>query len=425
MKMHQPVLQIISVMVIAICAQTWTDISTSQINSLGGSSAQSYPGGVAGTCVNRLTGDVFINIVGFGIWKSVNQGSAWTKYSGTTISGRCENGWGVQISQDDPTRMAVFSLDGDAGYTLNGGSTWKKFTQVWGRNWDYGSVDWANPAAKTIIAMDHENSGVTRKSIDGGTTWTDLGIRLSTDVWGSGPMTIGCMDSTTFIYSNASGIQRSTNLGSSWTQVSTEKPLGKVVVLFKGKHYLGTSTGLIVSADKGLTWQHQGASLNIYQGPYFGADENSMVVAGSPGIYKSTNAGTSWTKIGDFPTQSASGFGYNVLWFGSNTWDPINNTLYATAMANPAFKKQLAATGVTRNINSTLNQQGLTIANSTLRSDKAFGHLQIFSLAGSLLLDKHVYPTNALKLPALGNARRSSLIYRIRTVDGRLEQLVR
>src|SRR6185369_2472583 len=93
----------------------WTDVSTAQITTLGGMAAQSYPGGCSGTVVNRLTGDVAIKIIGFGIWKSSDSGATWTRIDQNKIDmggGRCENGWGFQVDQDNPTRMAVFTLDG-------------------------------------------------------------------------------------------------------------------------------------------------------------------------------------------------------------------------------------------------------------------------------------------------------------------------
>ena len=52
--------------------------------------------------------------------------------------------------------MASFSLDGSAGWTTNG-IDWKSFTHN-GRNWDFGSVDWAAPAPQTILAAKHETN---------------------------------------------------------------------------------------------------------------------------------------------------------------------------------------------------------------------------------------------------------------------------
>ena len=232
---------------------TWEDISSLQSGQLG---KQPWPGGCAGVAVNRLNGDVMVNFVGFGLWKSPNQGRKWTRLDHGVISGRGESGWSVQVDQNDPRRVAVFSLDGDAGYTVDG-IRWKKFTGM-GRNWDFGSVDWASPDAQVILAGKHESGGEVYTSADGGTIWNKLPIIMD-PVANKDNCMIGVMDAKTFVYSFANGIQRSTDQGATWTKVSAFQPRSKVPVLFQGSHYLCTSNGLIVSKDHGATWKTQGA----------------------------------------------------------------------------------------------------------------------------------------------------------------------
>src|SRR5208282_2572388 len=88
-------------------ANKWKDISSGNIGRLG---KQPWPEGCAGVAVNRLTGDVMVNFIGFGLWKSSNQGQTWTRLDHGTISGRGESGWSVEVDQDNPQRVAVFSL---------------------------------------------------------------------------------------------------------------------------------------------------------------------------------------------------------------------------------------------------------------------------------------------------------------------------
>ena len=320
-----------------LAADNWIDISSAQIAKLGPQGKQVFEKGCAGCAVNRLTGEVMVNFNCLGMYKSSDKGATWTRMDDGVISGRGETGWAVQVDQNDPKRIAVFSLDGTAGYTLDG-KTWKKFASL-GRNWDFGSVDWANPEAKVILAGKHESGGEVYKSVDGGSSWKKLPIKMDPGPKKDGCM-IGVMDAETYIYSFVNGIQRSTDAGATWTQVSPLQPRSKIPVLFKQAHYLCTSNGLIVSRDKGATWEVKGEAVDIWEGPFFGADENTMVAAGPKGIFKTTDGGAKWTKISDLhPPERAYTFQTN--WFGTYTWDPINDVIYATAMSHPAYKNEL------------------------------------------------------------------------------------
>ena len=317
-------------------ADPWTDISSAQVSQLG---KQPWPGGCAGVVVNRLNGDVLVNIVGNGLWKSSDQGQTWSRLVGGVVSGRGESGWSVQVDQNDPKRVAVFSLDGDAGYTVDG-THWKKFGNL-GRNWDFGSVDWGSPAAKVIVVGKHESGGEVYKSADEGATWTKLPFVMD-PVKKMDECMIGVMDADTFIYSFANGIHRSKDAGETWTQVSELQPRSKIPVLFQKTHYLCTSAGLIASHDLGVTWQVQGEPVDLWQGPFFGSDEKTIVAAGPKGILKTTNAGTTWTKVSELRPNIGQNFSFATKWFGSYAWDPVNDVIYATAMSHPAFKNKLA-----------------------------------------------------------------------------------
>lgn len=322
----------------AVAGEDWVDISSAQIAKLGPQGKQSFETGCAGCAVNRLTGDVFVNINFHGIWKSSDKGTTWTKVDGGAISGRGETGWAVQVDQNDPKRMAVFSLDGTAGYTIDG-KAWKKFASL-GRNWDFGSVDWADAEAKVILAGKHESGGEVYKSTDGGSSWKKLPIKMDPNWQKQDGCMIGVMDAETYIFSFGDGIHRSTDGGQTWADVSPLQPRSKVPVLFNGAHYLCTSNGLIVSKDKGATWSVQGESVDIWQGPLFGADEKTIVAAGPKGVFKTIDAGAKWTKISELHPPEKS-YPFHTKWFGTYTWDPVNDVLYATAMSHPAFKKEL------------------------------------------------------------------------------------
>ena len=287
--------------------------------------------------VNRLTGDVFTQVTGGGIHKSTNQGSSWTRVDGGKVGGVCVMGPALDIDQENPVRLAAWSLDGDAGWT-NDGVTWKRM-QNQARNWDMGSTDWAAADPKIMIAARHEAGGETFLSTDGATTFTLMNIIVNASPGPPPHAMVGVMDDTTLIYSEGSpggGIQRSTNTGSSFTKVSDFDPKTRVPVLFNGVHYLGTGEGLIVSTDLGATWQRQGTALDMWVGPFFGADENEIMVANNDGVYLSFNAGDSWTKVATIPTSR-----YNPQVLGSFAWDHIGKVLYAAAIEEDMMKLEL------------------------------------------------------------------------------------
>jgi hypothetical protein len=294
---------------------------------------------VSGVAVNRLTGDLFADVDKEGIWKSTDQGATYTQVDNGTVGGIAVIGPGFDVDQDNPKRLAVWSLDGTAGWTSDG-STWREMTGI-GRNWDFGATDWATQDPQIMLGALHESGGDVYLSKDGAITWDKLSITVLASGGGWPPPAfamVGVMDATTLLYSNGDGIYRSTDTGSSFTQVSAYKPETRVPVLFKGTFYLGGAQGLMVSKDKGLTWQIQGSARSMWVGPLFGADENSMVVEDNKAVYKSVDAGATWAKVADLPTDTK----YDPQVWGGCAWDPRSNVVYISAVGTPLLKQKLA-----------------------------------------------------------------------------------
>ena len=320
-------------------ADQWTDISSPLMVRLTNNGAKpAWPGGCSGVVVNRTNGDVTIKVVGFGLWRSSDQGGNWRRIDGDAISGRDETGWATSADQNAPTRMASFSLDGSAGWTTDG-LNWKRFTSL-GRNWDFGSVNWAEPVSKTIIAARHETTppGEVYATSDGGTTWNKLSVYLNGNR--DRISMVGALGPTTLIYGNGDGIHRSTDTGVTWNKVSAVNPQTRIPVLFRGAHFLGTTNGLLVSKDLGATWQAQGTGVNIWQGPFFARNEMEMLIIGKDGIFVTKDAGTTWKQVAGLKPK-AGGFLFTPNWFGCYAWDSLHNILYASSMGNPVYKLEL------------------------------------------------------------------------------------
>ena len=70
-----------------------------------------------------------------------------------------------------------------------------------------------------------------------------------------------------------------------------------------------------------------------------------MVAAGPHGVYKTTDAGRTWTKVSTLHANLDPLYTFGTNWYGGYSWDPVNDAVYSTAMSHPAFKKQLSAGG--------------------------------------------------------------------------------
>ena len=317
---------------------TWIDISSAQIDALGGASSQSYPGGVSGVVVDRFTGEVTAHIVGFGLWRSADRGATWTRIDQMALDpsgGRSETGWSVQVDQDAPERIAVFTLDGAAGYTADG-VTWHRWTDSgWGRNWDFGAVDWSASTAQTVFGVLHETTprNVYELSTDGGAAWSAMDT-------GKVAAMVGVAGATTLVATRTTGIERSTDLGAHWTAVSDVKPEEPQAAPAAD----ATSPSAVQFQRLVLCQGVDRAGKPIAEAARFNEDDvrakgltgNAFDATGSF-IYKTADGGATWTKVVDIPAASG-GFPISLSWYGSFAWDPRSDTYYASSMSNPLLR---------------------------------------------------------------------------------------
>jgi hypothetical protein len=304
----------------------------------------------SGLCVNRLNGDIYVNLNGKGIWKSSDKGAHFALVD-VNVSGFNESPWSVNQDESNPARIALFCDYGSAGITTDG-TNWKSLNAL-NADGAFGSVDWSTTTAKTMIMVTH-GGGAIAISSNAGTNWRTLGFAMQgigdaeRDTCGM----IGALDGQTFIYSTlASGIMRSTDTGKTWTKVSDEIVLTRTPRILNGKIYLGGANGLVISTDNGATWQRQGSAVHIWQGPFFASTVDTMVIAGNDGVFKSTDGGTTWNKISDLYTAWPDKTFYKVHpgWFMNYAWDPVHNVVFVSCPRNFAFKKELGMVSTVEN----------------------------------------------------------------------------
>ncbi|HLK55578.1 MAG TPA: hypothetical protein VKU00_03390, partial [Chthonomonadaceae bacterium] len=301
----------------------------------------SWPGQTAGVSVDRATGDVRMIVPDQGIWRSSDRGATFVRMDSGSPGGRCETGYALNA---DPAgkRLACFMLDGSSAITLDNGKTWNTFQQH-GRGWDYGAVDWSQTSPQVLLAVHHESDGELHLSTDGGKAWKLLGKNYTA---------VGIFDAGALVASKGDGILRSRDGGMTWTKVSDHTPTGRVLCVFKGVGYWVTREGLLVSKDKGATWQAQGSALEAAWGPFFGRDERQIVVVGKrdkeAGFWQSGDAGQTWKLVAPWPDFGKEGNAdwtpskqWAAGWFFNFGWDPRGNLFYASRMGHPTFKYAL------------------------------------------------------------------------------------
>ncbi len=123
---------------------------------------------------------------------------------------------------------------------------------------------------------------------------------------------------TIWLATPAGGIWRSTNAGQNWTNLSDKLPtlgFSQIAIANDGAVYAATgdcdsdhnqSIGILKSTDNGATWnlleglKFEKSARTRIRRLYLNPNNNNTIIAATTvGIYRSTNAGQSWTKVSE------------------------------------------------------------------------------------------------------------------------------
>jgi len=174
-----------------------------------------------------------------------------------------------------------------------------------------------------------------------GASWTQDSIESYSSIFQLAQSPNG----TLYAAQYGTGVQRSTNLGSTWVLTDTAvinhfartvaaDPVNNAIV------YAGTGDGVFKSANAGATWS------NVNNGVIpFSTSIHSMAISplvpglllvgtDSSFLYRTTNGGTVWTHVG-----AASGFLPSDIFIRSITFDPVSSALvYVGADSGRVYK---------------------------------------------------------------------------------------
>lgn len=239
------------------------------------------------------------------IYRSSNKGASWAKVASLTTY---NNYGGVSLSFDPKTPTTVYatminygSQDNNSVYrSTDSGSSWQPLAGI--------LPEYEYP--RSPVAVDPTNSSILYvgtyktlyKSVNAGTTWTPLTL-LTTTSADINEVAINPQNGNELYvassYSGSGGIYKTTDGGSSWTQLNSAltyaysvalSPLNSKNVFVYG-YGNNLSSSMFVSADGGGTWTGGGYGGGGSGGFAFDPANPLVVYSAGYGVYTTTSGG--------------------------------------------------------------------------------------------------------------------------------------
>ena len=233
---------------------------------------------------------------GDGIFKTTDAGNTWVKVAPFSMSSSYSE---IIVT---PTNSNIIYAAGSSGVfkSTNAGLNWTTSVSV--SNVNALVMDWNNNQILFLTTSGVSGVGAVRRSTDGGTSWTNLSGGLPTSGVGRGPMVMSTVDPLTLYIGFAAssgggllGIYKTVNGGNNWTLQNNTT------------NYLGTQG-----------WYDN--ALAIRPGT------TDVIVTGGLDLYNSTNSGTTLTKKTVWSTSFAEQFCHADI--HSLAYNPLNSRLY-------------------------------------------------------------------------------------------------
>lgn len=279
------------------------------------------------TITNSPNGAVFAG-AGSTMYRTTDGGVSWDSLvsglSGTGISAIAANDSGVLFAGSFGTQKGVFR-------STDNGDSWLQVGLP-----DTAVVSIAiNPNGKVFAGT--YLSGLWSSTNNGG-TW--IQSSLTPTAWVTSLVVVGTNNIFAGVYGNR--LQRSTNGGTSWIPVG---PVGVTVnaLAVNSINYVfaaSTDSGMYVSTNYGSTWGKAGLSglyltsvaIDSVGDVYAGAISGGSIPGGfAGGVFRSTDNGTSWFKVGipntTIPALTTLGFGGPV----NSVFASVDSVVFRTA----------------------------------------------------------------------------------------------
>jgi hypothetical protein len=254
-----------------------------------------------------------------GLWASGDGGDSWKSIGdyGDTITNRPS--W-IAYDPVDPYTFWESGIYNDGGVyqTTDNGYSFTMLGDV--THCDSVSIDFTDPARKFILAGPHEAMRKLWRSSNGGAAWEDIGQNLpggtafssqafvlsakeslvGIDDWGGGMNAVG-------------GIYQSSDGGESYGQVSDAPVVNQPLVASDNALYWSKrgSGGLLKSVDRGMSWVEIADSTKVKALRPVELPDGRIVAVGPTTLMISADRGATWQPLGPPLPYAPNGLSYS------------------------------------------------------------------------------------------------------------------
>jgi hypothetical protein len=131
-------------------------------------------------------------------------------------------------------------------------------------------------------------------------------------------------------------IMLTTDQGVTYAKVGEFTPVAETTARYGDNLYWLAGEGVMVSTDDGRSWSIMGEPIDeLIGGPFFGENENTMVVVTDAAFCRTTNAGEDWKKLADVWRPDSRS---NV----QSAWDPVSDTLCLGFLGGDVYRYRVA-----------------------------------------------------------------------------------
>jgi hypothetical protein len=290
-------------------------------------------GGLCGIVVDHETGDVFVDVSDLGFYRSADQGETWKHVPALPLKGRTETPgcWTINPTGENKTMVTALVYGAPITVGTESASRFKHFDKR-SEHIDWCAVDWTDPAMGFVLALKHEQAGLLIASNDGGQSFRDVG---------KGFISGWVFDGKTAVVAREGPeptLQRTTDAGHTFVSCGGFMPAGnasaRALPKWKdGSLYWLTRQGLIVTDDKGLSWNKLSDVPKGLYGPVFGKTVKHQFLVTTEGVVESLDGGITWSK--PIPPPAELGGLAGLTWL---EYDPQHDVLYLMKMTSDLFR---------------------------------------------------------------------------------------